>query len=201
MITIIKQKKKRIPVKHFYKHKTKRKVLIKFILVLSIFLAYLFFVIYKYGIEQGLLVSFLSWSFFVLCTPIADAGFLLDFPFRLITNLKMLYSELTVWFIAISLNIWVYLFHPQIYQKTSLLKIFHQILTQPIPFWIIIFISAIGTFASVVFGDELLDKIAHKDRQIYNKHKNKYFLVITFFLFFFALFLYKRLLASLGIEI
>jgi hypothetical protein len=52
----------------------------KFSLVLLIFLGYFIFIAKKYGLQQGLFVSTLSWSFFVLCTPVADAGFLLDFP-------------------------------------------------------------------------------------------------------------------------
>ena len=113
----------------------------------------------------------------------------------------MLYSELIVWMIALFLNIYAIIYQPQIYQKTYILKIFHHILTQIWPFWLIIVISAIGTFTSVIFGDELLNTISHKERHIYNKHSKKYKLVIMVFLFAFSILLYKKLLTELGINI
>jgi len=93
----------------------------------------------------------------------------------------MLYSEIIVWIIAISINIYAFFLLPQIYQKTLLLRIFHFILEKPIPFWVIIFISAIGTFLSVYFGDELIDVVSHNERGKHQKHKLKYRLSIFIF--------------------
>ncbi len=186
---------------HLLKHQTKRRVLIKFFLVLLIFIGYFFFITKKYGIQQGFIVSILSWSFFVLCTPIADAGFLIDFPMRLITNIKMLFSEIIVWTIAISLNLYVFFYHPEIYTKTQLLYFFKHILEQPFPFWLIIILSAIGTFVSIKFGDELLDKVSHSERKLYHQHKNKFRWLIMIFLIVFTLILYDFVLKKLGITL
>src|SRR6056297_2035506 len=87
------------------KHETKRNVLFRFLFVLILFLAYLIFMNFKYGAKDGFLVTLLTWSFFIFCTPIADAGFLLDFPIRIITGIKMAYTETFVWIIAIAINI------------------------------------------------------------------------------------------------
>ena len=191
----------KIKRKHLLKHETKRKVLMKFLLVLLIFVIYLFFIAYKYGLQQGLLVSLLSWSFFVLCTPIADAGFLIDFPLRLITKIRMFIAEIFVWIIAISFNFYTFFFDPQIYTKTELLNLFKNILEQPNPYWIIIFLSMIGTFVSIKFGDELLDKVKHKERKIYKQNKKKYKFIIMSFLFVIILFFYNSLLKKLGIDL
>ncbi len=191
----------RIKTKHLLQHETKRKVLTKFVLVLLVFIGYFVFIAKKYGIQQGFFVSILTWSFFVLCTPIADAGFLLDFPFRLITKIKMLYSEITVWIIAITLNLYALFFHPEVYNKTSLLNFFKHILKQPIPFWLIIFISALGTFVSIKFGDELLDKVNHHERTSYHRHKKKFRFLIMIFLIGLALVLYDFLLKKMNINI
>jgi len=196
-----KQLPKKIAPHHLLKHETKRKALIKFLLVFLVFISYYIFITKQYGVQQGFFVSILTWSFFVLCTPIADAGFLLDFPFRLITKIKMLFSEMTVWIIAISLNLYAFFIRPELYDKTPLLKFFKHILEQPIPFWLIILISAIGTFVSIKFGDELLDKVNHSERQHYNKHKNKFRLLIMLFLFGIALVLYDFLLKKMSINI
>ncbi len=191
----------KIKTKHLLQHETKRKVLTKFILVLLVFVGYFIFIAKKYGVQQGFFVSILSWSFFVLCTPIADAGFLLDFPFRLITKIKMLFSEITVWIIAISLNLYTFFIHPEIYSKTPLLNFFKHILEQPIPFWLIIFISALGTFVSIKFGDELLDKVNHHERTSYHRHKKKFRFLIMIFLVVLALILYDFLLKKMNIDI
>jgi len=185
---------------HLWKHETKRNVLIKFILILLVFLGYFFFIAYKYGLEQGFLVSVLTWSFFVLCTPIADAGFLLDFPLRLITGIKMSILEIFVWLVAISLNIYAFFWRPELYEKTKLLYFFKHILEQPWPFWTIILLSATGTFLSIRFGDELLDKTHHHQRRLYQQHKNYWRWLIMIFLFVTTLVLYDFLLQKMGLS-
>jgi hypothetical protein len=76
----------------------------KFLLLVALFALYFLYLIYEYGIQDGGLVTLLTWSFFVLCTPVADAGFLLDFPIRLLYKIKMIYTEIIVWILAISLS-------------------------------------------------------------------------------------------------
>ncbi len=192
---------KQIKLNKLLKHETKRNVLIKFLLIFFVLLVYFIFVSQKYGIQQGFFVTSLTWSFFVLCTPVADAGFLIDFPFRLITRLRMVFSEMFVWIIAISLNLYAFFFASEVYLKTKILTLFQHILGTPFPFWSIILISLIGTFFSIHFGDELLDKIKHKDRKLYKKHKNNYQLVITVFIFVAAIIFYDFFLKKLGIHL
>lgn len=186
--------------KHITKHPTKRRVLIKFLVVVAIFLAYFFFVAGRLGFENGFYVTVVTWSFFVLSTPIADAGFLLDFPLRLTLGIRMLLSEAMVWLVAILLNLYTLNFRPDVYESTDLLRVFETILTNPWPYWWIIVISAIGTFMSVVFGDELIDKAQHRHRVIYHKHKFKYRLIIMVFIIIGALILYDILLKKLGYD-
>jgi hypothetical protein len=169
--------------------------------VVIIFLIYFGLVAFRYGLKDGFFVTVLTWSFFVLCTPIADAGFLLDFPFRLITNIKMLFSEIIIWVIAIALNIYTFFLNSEIYSKTKILSLFKHILEKPFPFWIIIIISAIGTFMSIHFGDEMMDKVNHKDRSLYKKHKSKYRFVKVIFVIVLMIIIYDFLLKYFGIEI
>ncbi len=183
------------------KHETKKHVLTKFLLVLAVFVGYFIFIETQYGLQNGLFVTALTWSFFVLCTPVADAGFLLDFPFRLITRIRMFFSEIIVWSIAILLNLYAFFLFPEIYEKTKLLILFKHILDQPIPFWSIIIISGIGTFMSIKFGDELMDKVKHKERTLYSKQKHLYnFLGMTFIVII-SIVLYDFLLNQLGVEL
>ena len=192
---------KKVDHKHLSKHETKKEALLRFSLVLGVFVVYLLFVAYKYGAKEGLLVAWLTWSAFVLGTPVADAGFLIDFPVRLITRLKMLFSEIVVWIVAIGLNLYALTFNPEIYQSSTALKIFYQVLTHPLPYWTIILISAVGTFISIHFGDELLNKRHHHERDFYHKHKSKYKLVLLTFLFVVVLIIYHAVVKQLGVNL
>ncbi len=183
-------------------HETKRNVLVRFLLIVAIFVFYFALVSIRYGIQNGLMVTILTWSFFVFCTPIADAGFLVDFPVRILTKIRMLYSEIVVWIVAFLLNSYSLLFNPNVYEKTYLLMLFRYILLHPFPFWAIIIVSATGTFMSVYFGDELIDVVKYKHTKKYKKHKNKYKLILLLFMGAVALFfLYTYLLEKLGMEI
>lgn len=191
---------KKIPIKDYIKHKPKRNVLMRFLIIISIVAIYSIVSIYFYGLKDGIIVSLLTWSLFVLGTPIADAGFLLDFPIRLFTHIKMIYSEIFVWVIAISLNTYMLIFSPEIYGKTYLLTILKTILLNPFPFGLIIIISLAGTFISIYFGDELLDAISDKKREKYKKHKNKHRAIIISFLITSIILVYYYMLKYLGIQ-
>lgn len=182
-------------------HDTKRESLYKYLLLLSVLIAYFGYLSWEYGLATGGMVAALTWSFFVLCTPVADAGFLLDFPVRLITGLKMLYTEIIVWVLAASINIIALTFYPQSYDKTVLTNLFHQILVTPWPYWGIIVICAAGTFLSVLFGDEMLDVLAHRDKHLEHQHGFKHKIIAMAALFSLIIVLYYELIASLGIEI
>lgn len=177
--------------------------LVKFIVVFLIFVIYFAFSVGKFGAKDGLLVSLLTWTFFVLCTPIADAGFILDLPVRVITGLRMVYSEIIVWTIAITTNVLVFIFNPTIYESTKLLSLFQHILAHPLPFWLIIILSAGGSFLSLVFGDELLDiSYEHKEeREHHAKHKHKHRLILIITLFAIILAIYDFLLHKLSVSI
>jgi len=196
MINMIKNNKKL----DYLKHPTKKKVLQKFLLVFLVLILYFIFMSYKYGLGNGFLVTLVTWSFFVFCTPIADAGFLLDFPIRLITKIKMIYSEIIVWIIAFSLNLYAFNFNENIYKKTEILKLFKHILINPWPFWIIIFLSGLGTFLSLYFGDELIDVTKHEHRKKYKAHKNKYFFIFTLTIIVLIIFFYIYLLDLTGMH-
>lgn len=140
-----------------------RKDLTKFAMVLGIVFAYFLYLSWHFDLKTGGVVAALSWSFFVLCTPVADAGFLLDSPVRLITGIRMIFSEIIVWALAITLNIATLTLSPASYQTDILTKLLYQILTQPWPYWSIIVICCAGTFLSIYFGDKVMDAIAEEE--------------------------------------
>ena len=184
----------------FFIHETKRNVFLRFSFILLIVLVYFLFMISHYGIANGFSVTILTWSFFVLCTPIADAGFLLDFPIRFITGTKMIISEIFVWVISVALASYFFIYSPETFSYTVLLKIFEKILANPFPYWIIIIISMVGTFLSIYFGDELFDTIKHIHRIKHKKHKNKYRLILLLFFIILIVVIYNFLLKDFNIK-
>ncbi|MCP5380929.1 MAG: hypothetical protein H6912_01040 [Kordiimonadaceae bacterium] len=192
-----------MPFKFKLQHhmETHRETLYKFLILLAVLILYFSYLSYEYGILTGGIVSAITWSFFVLCTPIADAGFLLDFPIRLLFGIRMFHSELLVWTIAFSINGYTLYDDPAIYDKTVLTALLKKIILTPYPYWSIIILSGIGTFYSVYFGDEMLDVFRHRDRQKFHEHGFKYRLIgaITLFALIFAA--YYFLLSKLQIEV
>lgn len=176
----------------------------KFILLVLILFVYTLLMSLKYGLEAGPLVSFTTWSFFVFCTPIADAGFLIDFPVRLLTGFRMFFTEIIVWIIGAVITSYALFFKPEIFNDTIILKLYYQIITNLFPYGIIIILSAIGTFFSIHFGDEIYDLSVNtinreKDE---SKKKNK-ILEILFFIILIViiLLLYYVILKKLNISI
>jgi hypothetical protein len=177
----------------------KKQVLYKFLLLCILMVSYFSYLSFQYDAMTGGIASALTWSFFVLCTPIADAGFLLDFPLRLLFGIRMLISEIAVWAIAITINVVSLGYFPEYYETTKLTMLLHAILTMPYPYWSVILLSGAGTFLSIRFADELMDVIHHGDRIFFHRHAFKHeILVILFFVL--VLVGYYKLIVSLGIE-
>ena len=195
------KKQQKITLKHLIKHETKRYTLLNFIMLFVVLIGYFAFIVLKYGLEKGIVITLLTWSFFVLCTPVAAAGFLLDFPLRLTMKWRMFYNEVGVWAFAILINIIAFIFRPDLYDTFFLLKIFKYILTNPFPYWSIIILSGIGTFFSIHFADELMDVIKHKERKKYHKHMIWHNLVIFAFIITAIIFLYAFATKSIGLSL
>lgn len=187
--------------KDLFLHQTKHQVLLKFLGLLGLFLSYFIYLSLRFDIATGGIVALLTWSFFVLCTPIADAGFLLDFPLRIITGIRMFISEIFVWICAIFINIFTMLFSPQSYNKTFLSALLKKIIITPYPYWSIILLSGIGTFLSIRLGDEVIDVVTHKERTLQHQHGFKLEIILFIAILTVTITGYYYLLKSLGVDI
>jgi hypothetical protein len=155
---------------------------------------------YRYGFATGGLGAVLTWSFFVLGTPVADAGFLLDFPLRLLFGIRMLVSETWVRVVAIAVNGLALAFSSDAYETTFLTSILKKIILHPYPYWIIIVLSGIGTFLSILFGDELMDAIRHESVGG-NPGGLRVRLVSMAIIFVLTFWAYGHFMAGLGIDL
>lgn len=179
--------------------KPSRQIWIKFALLCMVLVSYFAYLSYEFDLVTGGIAALITWSFFVLCTPIADAGFLLDLPLRVLFDIRMVISEIVVWAIAILINIVALFYFKEMYQTTFITQTMEVIITTPAPYWLVILLSGIGTFLSIRFGDELMDVLHHKDRLFYFRHHFKHELILFIF-FIFVLFGYYEIISTLGIS-
>ncbi len=186
-------------IKFHYKNETHSEAIFKFVALISIVLAYFLYMSWKYGASAGFGVSILTWSFFVLCTPVADGGFILAFPIRLLFKIKMSVTQAVLWFVAVGINIYFITTSPESYDIAFITKLLKHILTEPYPYWSILIISALGTFLSIYFGDEMMDVASHKEREASHRHGAKYRSLIVLGLGVLTVVAYYYLLSSLNV--
>ena len=185
---------------NFMSAETKKHSAARFTLLTSILVIYILYAVHKYGTSNGLLITALSWSFFIFCTPIADAGFIVAFPTRLLFNIRMIYTQIATYFIAILFIALAFIKGTNIFSKTILLKLFYAIISTP-AYWLILILSFIGTMLSIYFGDELLDVTKFSQTKKYQKHASKYHLLATATVILFTIIIYDFLIKSMGINI
>ncbi len=183
------------------KSPTHRESLWRFAALAALLVLYFGFMSWKYDAATGAWLAALSWSFFVLCTPIADGGFIIDFPVRLLFGTRMLFTEIGVWVVAIGLNIVALSLAPQQYDQTALTRLLHTILTTPWPYWSIVVISATGTLLSIWFGDEMLDVTTHAARKKHHRHGFTHRTLVVVGLGLLTVLAYSHLLRHLGVEV
>lgn len=187
--------------KFHQKHETHKETFFKFLLLITLLVAYFIYMSWKFDTSTGFGLALLTWSFFVLCTPIADGGFVLAFPIRLLFGIKMASTQAAVWVIAIAINVFMLSSSTETYELTFLTRLLHQILTEVYPYWGILIISALGTFLSIYFGDEMMDVTTHKERDKHHQHGFKYRIILVLGMGILTVAAYYHLLSSLNISI
>jgi len=156
---------------------------------------------WKFDAATGVWLALLSWSFFVLCTPVADGGFIIAFPVRLLFGIRMLVTQLIVWGFAIVINVAALSFAPENYADTVLTGLLYKILTMPWPYWSLLIISAAGTALSIWFGDEMMDVTTHAQRIRHHQHGLTYRILLVAGLGILTVLAYYHLLSNLGITL
>jgi hypothetical protein len=163
--------------KRMLKHPHKKSVLLKFLILFAVIIIYAAYLLSEFGVEQGLLITGLTWSVFVFCVPFAASDILVGLPLRALFNLRLMISQIIVWVSGGAINIYTMLTDQSIYGSTPLLEVFHYILSNPIPYWSILGLCGFGTFLSVILADDVLDDLDPK-KKAHSKKLEVLFLVI-----------------------
>ena len=183
------------------KHQTHRESLWRFAVLVLILAGYFGYMSWKFDAATGAWLALLSWSFFVLCTPVADGGFIVAFPVRLLFGTRMIWTQVVVWVVAIAVNVAALTLVPDAYDNSALTRLLKAILTQPWPFWSILALSGIGTGLSMWFGDEMMDVTGHHERSKSHKHGFVYKVIAAVALGTLTIIAYYHLLRDLGVAI
>ncbi|CAA6691298.1 MULTISPECIES: hypothetical protein [unclassified Lentimonas] len=183
------------------KKQTHRETILKFSALVALLLGYFVWMSWKYDASTGFGLALLTWSFFVLCTPIADGGFIVAFPVRLLFGVKMALTQVIIWFVAVGINLVMLWKFRADYQLTFITSLLEKILTVPYPYWSILIISAAGTLLSIYFGDEMMDVSSHREREKHHAHGMKLRILVTVGLGLLAVIAYYHLLSGLHIEL
>lgn len=187
-----------LKIKRTYKHPHGLNKFFILLLILAIYAAY---VIFKFGLKDGLSTTFLTWAFFVTCTPIADAGFLVDFPVRILLGIKMIISEIIVWILALAVVAYHFIFNVEAFDTVEILRVFHTIIVNPWPLWTIVIVSLIGTFISIHLGDKIFTMVQQRNHHKHIKKLQLRRLVLEVTIFALVLALYFTLLSLTGISV
>lgn len=182
-------------------HQTHRESLWRFLGLIAVLVFYFAYMSWKFDAATGAWLALLSWSFFVLCTPVADGGFVIAFPVRLLFGARMLTTQIIVWIVAVGINIAALSIAPESYEDTALTRLLETILTNPWPYWSILLISAAGTALSIWFGDEMMDVTSHADRKKHHQHGFKHKFILVLGLGVLTILAYYQLLSDLNIAV
>lgn len=119
---------------------------VKFFCYLGLFSAWISYLVTLHGTFDGVLLAFLTWSFFVLCTPIILEGFLVSFVHGLFRGGQLYDVSIFAWVISVLLNFFTYNFYADVYQKTLITNFLHIVISRPFPERFILILCALGTF-------------------------------------------------------
>lgn len=105
----------------------------------------------QHGTIPGIFMTVLTWSFFVLCLPVTGKPVIIG---KLLAPMsrKHLYSVpwylnsyFVRWSLALLVNGFTYIVLPYIYLTSVTTFLLYRIMTNPWPYWMIIFVSSLGS--------------------------------------------------------
>jgi hypothetical protein len=103
---------------------------------------------------MGVLLGFLTWSFYVLCVPFSNNAIITTSILNLFTSNAARYAKLIPWVTALVLNIVICIFVPYAYLLSATTFLLYRILSNPWPYWVIFLTSALGGIYSVTIAQD-----------------------------------------------
>ena len=103
-----------------------------------------------YGLVDGLYLTLLSWSLYILAIPGGHGQLLVGLPVHYFFG-KSIYPERFFWLAAFMFNAITFMAYQQIYSKSLITYFFYQLINNPNPNWLVFIFAALGTFYNALF--------------------------------------------------
>lgn len=121
--------------------------------IVFIFLVMLIFYIFYNGYLKGCIKSLFLWAFFVICTPIPEAGLLFSLPLKRYFNIPMHICQAFVSVLALGMLFYFYSYEKKTIKTYLIGKLFLELIN--LKYFSIIIISIISS----VFTSEIINNI------------------------------------------
>ncbi|MFH1831241.1 MAG: hypothetical protein ABH827_00415 [bacterium] len=152
----------------------------RYLFSFGLFFSTLIYLIISFGLGKGFYLMLLSWSLYILCLPAAHGQLLIGYPVYALFRVSF-YIEAYLWLIAVLFNLYTYFCVPGAYMSFAPTHLLFRIISAPNPYWLIIAISALGTFYNV------MARLGYFYKKAYKHVFTRYILVLGGFLTFFYL--------------
>lgn len=157
--------------------------------ILVIIFVFFFYPCITFGLVEGLLVGFLTWSFYILSFPAAH-GYYAFGSFGRFIGQKNWHTEPVMLLLAIGLNVISCILFRPFYRSTFFTIHLYRIISKPNPYWLMIAISALGSLYPYLVGE-------HQFKLHYKYHRNVRWMLILIGIFSFFYFSYCDLIVLL----
>ena len=128
--------------------------------VIMFILLMIFFIFYN-GFYKGCIKSLFIWSFFVICTPIPEAGLLISLPLKRYFGLKMDLSQIAVSLLACIIIFYFYCIEQKIIKNNLIGNLFIGIMNYK--YYSIILLSIVSSVLTSNLLDNIINHFINKD--------------------------------------
>jgi len=148
--------------KEVEKHKT---YLVIYDFIVLVFLIVLITYVSYNGYVKGCIKSLFIWAFFVLCTPIPEAGLIITLPLKRYLNIPMYISQTIVSFCALVILSYFYIHEKNIIKSYKIGKIFIELIT--LKYFSIIILSVLSSILTSGLIDNFINHYIYKHKLNY----------------------------------
>lgn len=129
--------------------------------VVIMFILLMVFFIFCNGFYKGCIKSLFVWSFFILCTPVPEAGLLISLPLKRYFGFKMELSQIVVSLFACMIIFYFYCIEQKIIKNNLIGNLFLGLINYK--YYSIIFISFISSVLTSNLLDNIINHFINKD--------------------------------------
>lgn len=152
--------------------------------IVLIFLLLLIFYIFYNGYFKGCIKSLFLWAFFVICTPIPEAGLLFSLPLKRYFNIPMHICQVLVSVLALGMLFYFYSYEKKTIKTYLIGKLFLELIN--LKYFSIIIISIISSVFTSEFINNIIDNYIDKKKINYVEFK---LILISIFVVFYSIML------------